>query len=134
MQSIRVFAIVTSVFMLGSIMLGLSVTPNLKLSYIDTAHAARPGGHRGGHHGRHRSAHRSARGGRRNVNVDIDVHRRPHVGAVAAAIAIGTRVATLPHGCRTITPYGVTYYHCGSVYYRPYYQGTTVVYVVSDAP
>jgi len=25
---------------------------------------------------------------------------------------------------------GVTYYYCGSIWYQPVYQGTTVVYVV----
>jgi hypothetical protein len=28
----------------------------------------------------------------------------------------------------------VTYHHCGGTYYRPYYQGTEVVYVVVEAP
>jgi hypothetical protein len=27
---------------------------------------------------------------------------------------------------------GITYYYCGGIWYQPTYQGTTVVYVVSD--
>jgi hypothetical protein len=27
---------------------------------------------------------------------------------------------------------GVNYYYCGGIYYQPQYQGTNVVYVVSD--
>jgi hypothetical protein len=54
--------------------------------------------------------------------------------AVGTAIAIGTRVATLPVGCTTIYRGGITYSQCGSVYYRPYYEGSTVVYVVVEKP
>lgn len=27
---------------------------------------------------------------------------------------------------------GVKYYYCGGIWYRPAYQGTTVVYIVDD--
>ena len=153
MKSIRIIAIVMSVYLLGTVLPDISSMPLLNLSLIDTTHAARPAAHR--------SAHRTARptrghtnvdvdvrgrgGYRRDVNVDVnrrgrqrsvdvDVRRRPTVGGVARAIAVGTRVATLPHGCTTVVTYGVTYHHCGAVYYRRYYQGTTLVYVVVDAP
>ena len=43
------------------------------------------------------------------------------------------RVNYLPYGCNvTRVRGGVTYYYCGSIWYQPVYQGTTVVYVVSD--
>ncbi len=65
-------------------------------------------------------------------------HHHHHAAAVAvgatAAVAIGTRVATLPPSCTTIITAGVTYQQCGGTYYRPYYQGTEVVYVVVEAP
>ncbi len=43
----------------------------------------------------------------------------------------GMRLSYLPYGC-TVTRVraGVTYYYCGSIWYQPVYQGTTVVYVV----
>jgi len=43
------------------------------------------------------------------------------------------RVTSLPYGCAsTRVRRGVTYYYCGGIWYRPVYQGTTVVYVVDD--
>ncbi len=40
---------------------------------------------------------------------------------------------SLPYGCATtIVRAGVSYYHCGGIWYRPTYQGTTVIYVVED--
>ena len=108
-----------------------------QLGLINTAHAAPPGVHH--------SARRTTRSGRSKTtvtrsghrgsrSVSVDVRRRPSVGAVAAGIAIGTRIATLPRGCTTVYRYGVTYHHCGGVYYRPYYEGTQVVYVVVEEP
>ena len=43
----------------------------------------------------------------------------------------GMRLTSLPYGCsvRRVRA-GVTYYYCGSIWYQPVYQGTTVVYVV----
>lgn len=160
MQRIRTAAIVMSVSLLGTVLPGLPGAPTSKLSVIAAAHAARPAVHRSAHRAAHRTArpsrghtnvdvdvrgrggyrsadidvNRSGSRGHRSVDVDVDVRRRPTVGGVAAAIAVGTRVATLPRGCTTVVTYGVTYHHCGAVYYRPYYQGTTLVYVVVDAP
>ena len=31
-----------------------------------------------------------------------------------------------------LQPGGVTYYYCGGIWYQPGYQGTTVIYIVSD--
>jgi hypothetical protein len=45
---------------------------------------------------------------------------------------VGTRVYTLPAGCTKVVRGAVSYHHCGGVYYRPYYEGNTVVYVVEE--
>jgi hypothetical protein len=43
------------------------------------------------------------------------------------------QVSSLPYGCNaTAVRGGVTYYHCGGIWYRPAYQGTTVVYIVDE--
>lgn len=40
-------------------------------------------------------------------------------------------LTSLPYGCSvTRVRSGVTYYYCGHIWYRPVYQGTTIVYVV----
>ena len=40
---------------------------------------------------------------------------------------------SLPYGCHTTRiRAGVTYHYCGGIWYRPAYQGTTVVYIVED--
>jgi hypothetical protein len=54
--------------------------------------------------------------------------------AVTTAAVVGTRVAALPPGCTTVMAGGVAYSQCGGAYYRPYYEGTNVVYVVSAPP
>lgn len=79
-----------------------------------------------------------------DVDIDIDTdpgwdHDHDHhpvaVGvAVGTAIAIGTRVYVLPAGCVTHYYGGIAYSYCGSYWYRPYYQGTTVTYVVVEQP
>jgi len=53
---------------------------------------------------------------------------------VVAAPAIGTMVQTLPGGCTSINSGGAVMYNCSNVYYRPYYQGTTLVYQVVTYP
>lgn len=84
----------------------------------------------------------------RNVNVNHNVYvnnrgygydRWGHpvaaaVGVAAAAVAVGTMVAALPKGCTTTRVGNVTYQQCGSTYYQPVYQGSTVQYVVVQAP
>ena len=43
------------------------------------------------------------------------------------------RLTALPYGCSvTRIRGGVTYYYCGNIWYRPVYQGTTVVYIVDE--
>ena len=44
----------------------------------------------------------------------------------------GMTVASLPAGCTVRVRGGVNYHYCGGVWYKPTYQGTTVVYVVDD--
>lgn len=40
---------------------------------------------------------------------------------------------SLPYGCSTNRMRaGVNYYYCGGIWYRPAYQGTTVIYIVED--
>lgn len=94
-------------------------------------------------------------GGRINIGNDVDIdidtdpgwdhdhdHDHDHdidhpvaVGiAVGAALTAGTRVYVLPTGCVTEYYGAVTYYYCGSIWYRPYYEGTTITYVVVDRP
>lgn len=93
-----------------------------------------------------------------NVNVDADHGWAPccgpgggyydHPVATAAAVgvvagataavtsaAIGSMVYSLPpSGCTTVVSAGVTYSRCGSVWYEPRYAGTSVSYVVVNAP
>ncbi len=43
------------------------------------------------------------------------------------------RLTSLPYGCSvTRVRGGVTYYYCSGIWYRPTYQGTTVIYIVED--
>jgi len=43
------------------------------------------------------------------------------------------RLASLPYGCSvTRVRGGTTYYYCGGIWYRPAYQGTSVVYIVEE--
>lgn len=56
------------------------------------------------------------------------------VAATATAVAIGTRVATLPVGCSTVVTAGVTFHQCGGFYYQPVFQSGNVVYVVVEPP
>lgn len=53
---------------------------------------------------------------------------------VVAAPVVGTVVTGLPGACGTVMAGGVAIYNCNNVYYRPYYQGTTLVYQVVTYP
>jgi hypothetical protein len=53
---------------------------------------------------------------------------------VAAPVAVGTVVTALPGGCATVAGAAGAIYSCGNVYYRPYYQGTALVYQVVTYP
>jgi len=46
-------------------------------------------------------------------------------------VAVGMSLYSLPYGCSaTRMRGGVSYHYCGGIWYRPAYQGTTVVYIV----
>ncbi|RKG97036.1 hypothetical protein D7V97_34820 [Corallococcus sp. CA053C] len=54
-------------------------------------------------------------------------------GTSAAVVAVPVGAATvtaLPAGCMAAPVGGITYQQCGSVRYRPYYQGESLVYAV----
>ena len=91
----------------------------------------------------------------RNTNVNRDVNVNHYYGgggyhgggrygywggaaivAWTSAVVVGSMVAasTMPTTCTTFIHGGVTYRQCGTSYYRPYYQGDTVVYQVVNSP
>jgi hypothetical protein len=57
-----------------------------------------------------------------------------HTTVVVAPPAVGTVISALPASCGTVTASGVVIYNCNNIYYRPYYQGTTLVYQVVTYP
>jgi hypothetical protein len=80
-----------------------------------------------------------------NVNIDADYgHGGYHGGyyhpvatgmvigavAVTTAAVMGSYYHTLPPSCTTVIKSGVSYHHCGSVYYQQTWSGNDVVYVV----
>ena len=56
------------------------------------------------------------------------------MGAAVAAAVVGSRYYALPAGCAPYPYGGYTYYSCAGAYYKPTYQGDTVVYVVVAKP
>lgn len=81
----------------------------------------------------------------RNRDIDIDVDNRNDwvddhpvgaavaVAAVASAV-IGSTVYSIPPSCSVVEVNSVTYQQCGSIWYEPRYVGTSIEYVVVDAP
>ncbi len=88
-----------------------------------------------------------------NNNVNVNVNRNTNINVhngyydrnyyhpvataaaiTATAIAVGTIVAALPSGCSQVIVNGIAYQQCGSVWYAPQYQGTTVNYIVVNPP
>jgi outer membrane usher protein FimD/PapC len=53
---------------------------------------------------------------------------------VVQAPPVGSAVGVLPGGCSTVSAGGAVIYNCNSVYYRPFYQGTSLVYQVVTYP
>ncbi len=47
---------------------------------------------------------------------------------------IGSIAYSLPVGCSTVVVNGIGYQQCDSAWYQPRYVGSTVQYVVVDAP
>jgi len=74
-----------------------------------------------------------ARLGRPLTPVSVAGVRRRTRRRVRRRVAVGMSMAYLPYGCaNTILRGGINYYYCGGIYYKPVYQGTTVVYVVDS--
>lgn len=55
-------------------------------------------------------------------------HRQMAYGSSSYGAGI---ITSLPSGCARTTLGATLYYGCGGTYYRPYYQGSTVVYQVA---
>jgi hypothetical protein len=83
----------------------------------------------------------------RDVNIDndwgwdADNHWHPFAtgaavvaGAALTAAAVGSVVNTLPTSCVATVVNGVTYQQCGSSWYEPRFYGSSVEYVVVNAP
>lgn len=83
-----------------------------------------------------------------DVNIDVDRgwdHDGWDYHPVAAGVAFGTAAAvtsavigsmvySLPPSCRTVISGGISYSRCGNVWYQPQYVGSSVSYVVVNAP
>jgi hypothetical protein len=54
--------------------------------------------------------------------------------AAVVVPAVGTIVGILPGECAAVVGAAAAIYHCGSIYYRPYYQGSSLVYQVVTYP
>jgi hypothetical protein len=88
--------------------------------WTSTATAARRGGGRS--RSRSPASPRSVGGHRRRVRR----RRRRRIHRYM-------RLTSLPYGCSvTRIRGGITYYYCGSIWYEPVYEGTTVVYIVNE--
>jgi hypothetical protein len=58
----------------------------------------------------------------------------PSTTVVVQAPPLGSTIGVLPGGCATVTVSGGVIYNCNNVYYRPFYQGTSLVYQVVTYP
>ncbi|MCK5536046.1 MAG: hypothetical protein KAI79_04420 [Bacteroidales bacterium] len=139
-----------------------SISPiQLNLSLFNTAEAkrgGRGGARRGG--GTRRNKSRSGSRNRnvnvnRNVNKNVNVnvnrnnryyggsrrggygyYRGRHLVGFGVGLAMGSVIAasTMPSSCVTTYVNGISYRRCGSAYYHPQYEGSTVVYQVVSSP
>ena len=74
-----------------------------------------------------------AKPGRRASPTSVAGVRRRHRRRRRRRVYRNMRLTSLPYGCSvTRLRRGVTYYHCSGIWYRPVYEGTTVVYIVHD--
>ncbi len=72
-----------------------------------------------------------AKVGRPASPTSVGGSRRRHQRRRRRRVYRNMRLSSLPYGCSvTRLRGGVTYYYCRGIWYRPAYQGTTVVYVV----
>lgn len=86
----------------------------------------------------------------RDVDIDVD-HRYGgwgygccyHPAATAAAVTaaavttaavVGSMVHSLPPSCEGVSVNGFTYQRCGSTWYQPQFSGSSVTYIVVNAP
>jgi hypothetical protein len=53
---------------------------------------------------------------------------------VVQAPPVGSTVGVLPGSCSTVSAPGTVIYSCNNIYYRPFYQGTSLVYQVVTYP
>ena len=59
--------------------------------------------------------------------------RRRHRRRRRRRIRRHMRLYSLPYGCVTVVyRHDIMYYYCGGIWYRPVYEGTTVVYIVEE--
>ncbi|MGI9227913.1 MAG: hypothetical protein ACR2PU_03885 [Gammaproteobacteria bacterium] len=107
-------------FLCGMIILDSSS----KISIIETVEARA---------GRAATANRAAVVGRRSVVRSNRLDNR-YDNRRRARVRAGTRVVVLPSNCRTIISSRIKYYYCGGYYYRPYYYGTELVYIIVEDP
>jgi hypothetical protein len=54
--------------------------------------------------------------------------------AITTAAVIGSVVHSLPPSCEAISVNGLTYQQCGSTWYQPEFSGSTINYIVVNAP
>ncbi len=60
-------------------------------------------------------------------------HRRRHRRRVRRRIHRNMTLYSLPYGCSVVRYRGsVKYYYCSGIWYRPAFQGTTVIYIVDE--
>lgn len=52
----------------------------------------------------------------------------------ATSAMYGDVVYTLPPSCTVVVVNGVTYNHCGDVWYQPQFEGTDTTYIVVEPP
>jgi hypothetical protein len=80
-------------------------------------------------------ARRGGRGGRgrpASPNSVAGVRRRTR-RRTRRRIRRNMRLYSLPYGCTTIRYRGsISYYYCSGIWYRPAYEGTTVIYIVEE--
>lgn len=88
-------------------------------SYVHTGSASVTAGYR-------RAYVEGPRGGQAYVG--------PRGAAVRGPYGGGAIVRTMPVGARAVAIAGATYYVASGVYYRPVYEGSTVVYVQVENP
>ena len=74
-----------------------------------------------------------ARVGRPASPTSVAGVRRRHRRRYRRRVRRHMTLYSLPYGCSvTRVRGGVTYYYCSGIWYRPAYQGTTIVYIVED--